>query len=241
MGFMNGGNSQTKSERGALPRSASRASTILAIAALCVTFGAASAHAAGVALVGLFPGKAVLVIDGGAPRTLAVGQSMAGVKLLATGPDSATVETDGQHIQIPLGGQSVQVNADRGNTGGAGQSATLIADSRGHFVASGMLNGTSVNYFVDTGASMVSMGPSMAKQAGIDYRQGEQGTASTANGIVQTWRVRLASVTVGNITLRDVDGLVVQADMPYVLLGASFLNRTDMRRDGTTLTLTRRY
>ncbi|MFT4171163.1 MAG: TIGR02281 family clan AA aspartic protease [Rhodocyclaceae bacterium] len=217
----------------------SRASTILAIAAVLAAFGPPAAEAAGVALVGLFPGKAVLVIDGGAPRTLTVGQSVGGVKLLAVGADSATVETDGQRLQVSLGGQSVQVSGDRG--GAAGQSATLIADARGHFMANGTLNGVAVNYFVDTGASMVSMGPAMARQAGIDYRQGEPGSASTANGVVQTWRVRLATVTVGNITLRDIDGLVVQADMPYVLLGASFLNRTDMRRDGTTLTLTRRY
>ncbi|MGC3964308.1 MAG: TIGR02281 family clan AA aspartic protease [Rhodocyclaceae bacterium] len=193
------------------------------------------------ALVGLFPGKAVLVIDSRAPRTLAVGQTAWGVKLLAIGSDSATVEVDGQRQNVALGGQPVQI-ADAPSGGGSGeQNATLIADSRGHFSTQGSINGASVNFFVDTGASSVAMGPSAARAAGIDYRSGQPGMASTANGTVQTWRVTLNTVTVGGITLHDVDGIVLQADMPYVLLGASFLNRTNMRRDGATMTLTRRY
>ncbi|MFA9441208.1 TIGR02281 family clan AA aspartic protease [Uliginosibacterium sp. sgz301328] len=209
--------------------------------AVCAIVGALSgaAHATGVALVGLFPGKAVLVIDARAPRTLAVGQSAWGVKLLAIGADSATVEVDGQRQNIALGGQPVQI-ADTASGAGE-QNVTLVADGRGHFLTAGSINGASVNFFVDTGASTVAMGPSVARAAGIDYRSGQQGMANTANGTVQTWRVRLNTVTVGGITLHDVEGMVLQADMPYVLLGASFLNRTNMRRDGATMTLTRRF
>jgi len=63
----------------------------------------------------------------------------------------------------------------------------------------------------------------------------------TANGAVRVWRIRLSSVKVGNITLHDVDATVHEHDMPIVLLGMSFLNRMEMRRDGAALTLTQRY
>ena len=63
----------------------------------------------------------------------------------------------------------------------------------------------------------------------------------TANGPVRVWRVKLESVKLGNITLRDVDASVHEQDMPVVLLGMSFLNRMEIHRDGSSMTLTQRY
>ncbi len=67
------------------------------------------------------------------------------------------------------------------------------------------------------------------------------GTTRTANGVVRVYRVRLDIVKLGDITLNNVDALVHEADMPFLLLGMSFLNRVEMRREGTDLTLTKRY
>lgn len=85
------------------------------------------------------------------------------------------------------------------------------------------------------------MGAGDARRARIDLNKGTPGMTMTANGMAKVWRVRLANVKVGNITLHDVDATVHQHDMPIVLLGMSFLNRMEMRRDGTALTLTQRY
>jgi aspartyl protease family protein len=63
----------------------------------------------------------------------------------------------------------------------------------------------------------------------------------TANGPTRIWRVKLASVKVGGITLSDVDASVHEQDMPVVLLGMSFLNRMEIRRDGQSMVLTQRY
>lgn len=63
----------------------------------------------------------------------------------------------------------------------------------------------------------------------------------TANGLIRAWRVSLDSVRVGEITLRNVDGIVQANDMPIALLGMSFLNRMEMRRDNATLQLRQRY
>jgi aspartyl protease family protein len=58
---------------------------------------------------------------------------------------------------------------------------------------------------------------------------------------VPAWRVKFNTVTVGSITLNQVDGMVVETGLNVPLLGMSFLNRMEMRRDGPTMTLTQRY
>jgi aspartyl protease family protein len=199
--------------------------------------GVSNANAQEVVLAGVFSGKALLVIDGGAPRTFAVGQQVGGVRLISVGRESAEIEIGGRRNQLTLGGQPVSVGARTGEL----REITLVADIRGHFSGAGSINGAGVRFLVDTGASLISMGPATAIAAGIDYRRGEQGVASTANGVVPVWRVRLRKVRLGDIALDDVEGLVVQTDMPAVLLGMSFLNRMEMKRDGSTMVLRQRY
>lgn len=190
-----------------------------------------------VALVGVMGKKALLVIDGAAPRLLAAGQQVGGVQLISVASDEAELLVAGQRIRLRMGDQPVSVGA---RTGEARQ-VTLIADVRGHFSSSGSLNGANVNFMVDTGASAIAMGPSTARAAGIDYLKGVAGRASTANGVVPVWKVIIRKVTLGDITLHDVEGLVVQTEMPAVLLGMSFLNRMEMRREGSTMLLKQRY
>jgi aspartyl protease family protein len=104
-----------------------------------------------------------------------------------------------------------------------------------------MINGAPMRFIVDTGASFVSLGRGDALRAGIDFTKGEPAMMQTANGVVRAWKVRLDSVRVGDVTLRNVEGIVHGSDMPFALLGMSFLNRMEMRRDGMTLQLHQRY
>jgi aspartyl protease family protein len=189
----------------------------------------------------LFSGKAVLVIDGGRSQTVSAGQTTPqGVKLLSANSESAVVEYKGQRQTLTMG-QGTRIG---GSTGGvASEQVTLTADGRGHFITTGSINGVSVRFMVDTGATSVAISTSEARRLGINYMAGEPGRASTANGVVQMYRVKLDNVRVGDITLSNVDGSVVDgAGMGGVaLLGMSFLNRTQMVRDGDKLTLTRRF
>jgi aspartyl protease family protein len=197
----------------------------------------ANAFAANVAVAGVFPGKALLVIDGGAPRALAVGQkSEDGVRVVAIDGDAVTLEVDGQKRVLRIG-----QHAASQKTGSERQETTLAADSKGHFFGSGSVNGRSIRFIVDTGASMVSMGAADADRIGVDWRKGQAGIASTANGQVRVWKVRLDSVRVGDITVHGVDGLVHETDLPIVLLGMSFLSRMEIRNEGSTMTLKKRY
>ncbi|AYH45037.1 TIGR02281 family clan AA aspartic protease [Azoarcus sp. DN11] len=190
-------------------------------------------------LVGVFGSKAVLVVDGGAPRTLAVGQQTRdGLRLVDVSDGAATVELNGKRQKVILGAGPVRSAAGDG-TGAA--AVSLIADARGHHFSSGSINGASVRFLVDTGASMVSMGASDARRAGIDFHKGVGGISQTASGPARVWKVRLDTVRVGDVTLNGVDGLVHENDLPFVLLGMSFLSRMDMQREGDRLTLRKRF
>jgi aspartyl protease family protein len=197
---------------------------------------ASLALAEDVSIVGLFGDKAVLVVDGGAPRTVAVGQSVGRVKLIEVGKDSATLDINGRRAKIAIG-EPVSV----GPSAGAARQITLVANTSGHFFTNGTINGSSVQFMVDTGATSVAMDRATAIRAGIDLSKGEIGYTGTANGTVEMVRVKIAKISVGDVTMFDVDGVVLPASMPILLLGMSFLNRMEMRRDGSTMVLTQRY
>ena len=197
----------------------------------------AAASAASVGVVGLFRDKAMVSIDGSPPRLIAAGQSMQGVKLLSANSDSAVFEIDGRQRTLAMGQSFVSPTGG----GGGKPSVTLSADPSGHFIAQGAINGASVVFLLDTGASSVTLPASEARRMGIDYKSGQMLGASTANGVIPAWRVVFNTVRVGEINLHQVEGLVVETSMPAVLLGMSFLNRMDMRREGQNMTLTLRY
>lgn len=205
---------------------------LLLCALLCLV---GNAQATEVALVGIFPGKAVLVVDGGNPRTLGAGQTVAGVKLVSVDQDSAVVDINGKRSRLQVGDRPVALAS------AGGKSILLQADARGHFMTTGSINGASMQFMVDTGASSVAMGPSAATRAGIIYTQGSPGAASTANGITRTWQVKLDTLTIGDITLRNVDATVMSQEMPVVLLGMSFLKHMEMKQENSSLLLTQRY
>jgi aspartyl protease family protein len=198
-----------------------------------------AAHGTDISVMGLFNGKAVLVIDGGKPRTVNVGQTTPeGIKLLSASSESAVVEYGGQRQTLGMG-HATRIGATR--DAGFGQ-ATLTADSRGQFVTTGTINGTSVRFLVDTGASSVALSVNEARRLGINYLSGSSGQVSTANGTAMAYKLKLDNVRVGEITLNNVDCVVVDGlGLNIALLGMSFLNRTQMKRDGDTLTLVRRY
>ena len=194
------------------------------------------AWAVDVGVVGLFPGKAVLVIDGGEPRTVPVGSVVSGVRLIAVDQESATVEVGGRRQRLAIG-----QHAHAGGSGGGTQTINLTADSRGHFITTGTVNGATVRFMVDTGATGVALGASDARRANISMANARPVMVQTANGVTQAWLVTLGSVRIGDVTLNEVEGMVHQHDMPVALLGMSFLNRMEMKRDGQTMTLRKRY
>jgi len=97
----------------------------------------------------------------------------------------------------------------------------------GHFAVRGTVNGQPLTLLVDTGASTVVMKPADAARAGIDTRTLSYTAAiHTANGTAYAAPVRLRSVAIGPIELRDVEALVAKpGSINENLLGMSFLRR----------------
>jgi aspartyl protease family protein len=194
-------------------------------------------HGADVGLAGLFPGKALLTINGGPPRIVGLGATtVEGVTVLTIDADGATLDVDGKRRVLRVG-QNVAAQP----SGSGPATAILTADSAGHFVTTGIINGVSVRFIVDTGASLISLGASDARRIGIDVSRGQPGITNTANGQAVVSRIKLDTVRVGEIVLNNVDAMVHQQDMPVALLGMSFLNRMEMQRNGQTMTLKKRY
>ena len=219
---------------------------LLSALALALSLTAPTAGAVAVSVVGLFPGKAVLSIDGGAPRTLTPGQKTPeGVTLVSATSDGATVDVGGVRRILRLG----EVFSPAPGAGsvaqprpGGAESISLAPDSRGHYVTVGAINERAVKFVVDTGASLVWLSADMANRIGLEYRRGQQFTVSTAGGPKTAYAVTLASVRVGGITLTDVDGAVGEGagTGDTVLLGMSFLAQLSMTRDSNHLRLSRK-
>lgn len=188
-------------------------------------------------VVGLFPGKAVIVIDGASPRTVSIGQKTAeGVTLLATDGKTATMDIEGKKQTLEIGEHFAAASAAGGR-----QSTTLSADTRGHFMVQAQVNGGSVRFMVDTGATVIALPARDAMRLGIDYKRGTVGYARTANGIAQAYQVQLDTVRIGDISISQVEAMVMEGELDVALLGMSFLNRVEMKRDGSTMTLVKRF
>jgi len=179
----------------------------------------------------------LLIIDG-SPRTVSVGATVQGVKLIQINASGAVVEIQGKREVLVLGAR--QTDLGGAPSAGGGSQIVLHADAAGHFWTVGSINGKSVRFLVDTGATFLSMGATEAERLGIDYRKGQRGVGRTATGEVVAYKVGLDSVRIGDVQVYNVDALITQLPMEQVLLGNSFLTRFQMRRDNDVLVLSKR-
>jgi aspartyl protease family protein len=123
---------------------------------------------------------------------------------------------------LPPGHSLVVESTDAGE-----QAVRLRRQDNNHFVARGGINGVNMFLLVDTGASTVVLKPADAERAGINVSTLSFTTpVSTANGTTYAAPVRLKSVSVGPLEIRDVEALVAQPGaLSENLLGMSFLKR----------------
>jgi aspartyl protease family protein len=219
-------------------------------------------------VVGLFPNKAVVQIEGGAPRTLSVGQKTRDdITLLSVERDGATFDIQGRRVALAMGHARQQNPAAAVNypttiaanyptataanyptataanypTATTANYAMVPTNGRGDLVADGEVNGMPIRFLVDTGATLITLPAREASRLGLDYHNGQKITMETASGEVSAYRLKLDTVRVGEVAVHDVDAAIVEGiSLRVALLGMSFLNRVDIKREGTILTLTTR-
>jgi len=207
------------------------------IALLLVTLLLVGIHATAaprVQVVGLFPGAAVINVDG--QRKL--------VRDGQTGPGGVqVVSTDGKGAVLRIEGVERYYGLSRELSAGYAEperkQLSIAKGQGGHYWIAGSINGHPVQFLVDTGATSVAINENQARRLGIDYRvNGKQIVVGTASGTAKAWRVHLNSVKVGAINVMGVEAVVVEGSSPTeALLGMSFLGRVSWREDQGLLRL----
>lgn len=189
-------------------------------------------------VMALFQDKAMVEIDG-KNRLLRKGEkSPEGVLLISADSKEVVLEIDGQQKTYRLGSH-IGGNFQKP----ASTEVKIWRDNTGSFTTVGSINGRTVNMLVDTGATSVAISEREAIRLGVPYRlKGKKIMVSTASGRSMGYEVSLDQVRVGNLTLRNVEAMVIEGDDPQeVLLGMTFLNRVQMENQGTVMVLRSKY
>jgi aspartyl protease family protein len=109
----------------------------------------------------------------------------------------------------------------------SGRSLSIPRDARGHFQTNGRIDGQRVEFMIDTGASVVALNEKSAARFGLrpspsDYKA----SVNTANGTIKAAPARIAMIELGELTVRDVDAMVLPDEaLSENLLGLSFLSK----------------
>lgn len=177
--------------------------------------------------------SALIVIDGKQRMLRAGAVSPEGVKLISANGQQAVVEVAGKRATLMLNRQ-IQTQFKQ-----AEKSEVRIASARGgHHITPGRINGMPVEFMVDTGATFVSMNYREAEKLGLDYRAGKPVSMNTANGNTLAYQIVLNSVSVGDIELSQVLGVVHTSASPkIILLGNSYLGKLNLSLESGVLVL----
>lgn len=188
-------------------------------------------------VVGLFKNMAVMGING-QQQILKVGQtSPQGVYLVSSDSEKAVVIVDGESRTLYL---SRKVGS--GFKKPKEVSVSIQRNNAGQYAVVGTINGRTVRFLVDTGASIVALNSVQAKRLGLDLTKGKIMQATTASGVVSSYQVTLDSVQVGGISMRNVTAAVLPGDHPVdILLGMTFLDRVVMREEKGVLLLISKF
>lgn len=106
-----------------------------------------------------------------------------------------------------------------------GEETRILRGTDGHFNVNGQLNGRSVRFLVDTGATSTVVSRAVANGAGIAVDENGFGVVvETANGVVTMRRARVGDFRIGSINRQDMPVLVADGASDLNVLGMSFLS-----------------
>ncbi len=194
-------------------------------------------QAADILVLGLFRDMAILRVDGTQYKLRTGEVSPEGIKLVSANSEEAVLEVNGQRQTYKLGSHT-SLSFITPEKAGA-----IIRPVNGMYNVPGFINRQPVDFLVDTGASSIAISANQARKLGINYRsEGQKGYSSTASGYAKIYKIKLDSVRVGDIVIKNVDAAVLEGNHPTTaLLGMSFLNHVNMKRDGQLLVLEKKW
>jgi aspartyl protease family protein len=118
----------------------------------------------------------------------------------------------------------------------SGRAQVVLDQGRsGHYVAEGRINGQSVVFLVDTGATDVAVSETEARRLGLDF--GPRVTVMTAAGPAPAWVTRLDAVEIGGLRAENVRASITPGLGSQALLGMSFLKQFSLRQEDGTLVI----
>ena len=133
-----------------------------------------------------------------------------------------------------------QARRQRSLTADPPESVVVLKKSgAGHFLGAGKIDDYSVDFLVDTGATLTVVSGVLAQE--MNLSRGSEMVVRTANGQAKGFRTMLKSVELGDLRLERVPALILPSmDLDrYVLLGMSFLGAFDLRTRNDTLIIKR--
>ena len=191
-----------------------------------------------VRVVGLFPGAAVLNVEG-QRKLVKVGQiGPGGVVVVSADSRGAVLRVDGVERSYSLSREYSEGFAEAQK-----KQLSVAKGIGGHYWVAGSINGQSIQFLVDTGATSVALNDEHARRLGIDYRvSGSPLQVSTASGTARGWRVTLDRVKLGELEVLGVEAVVLEGSSPAeALLGMSFLSRVGWKVEQDVLVLESKY
>ncbi len=115
------------------------------------------------------------------------------------------------------------------------QQVYLQRNSYGHYVFNGQVNGNTVTFLVDTGATDVVIAGPTAQQ--LRLQRGQRQYVNTANGTVAVYRTHIDTLEIGGIIFHDIAAVINPAMTNDSLLGMNALRQVDFRQQGDMLIL----
>jgi len=126
-----------------------------------------------------------------------------------------------QKLQSSINGEAAEV--------------VLQRNSQGHYLLNAKVNGATITFLVDTGASQLVFTESQAKKAGLIA--GRPYSVSTANGNIQVMSTEVGRLKIGDIELYQLPAAINPHMQGYALLGKSALVNLEWRQSGDKLIL----
>ncbi|WP_292361547.1 MULTISPECIES: retropepsin-like aspartic protease [unclassified Methylophaga] len=210
--------------------------TILVFIILCIPLNAWSMDLQ-IMVTGLYRDHAVVEINGQQHFLSVDQQTPEGVTLISANSSQAILEVAGKRGVFEL-------NNRVGGVYSAPPEMPVVSiwPTNGMYLTSGSVNGFTVDFVVDTGASVIALNGKTAKRLGLNYLDAKQISVRTASGVELAYSLQLETVQLGDISLNNVAAVVIDGPEPQrALLGMSFLNAFDMERKGERMDLRRKF